>query len=1111
MKKKSKEERLTSFSNTNLLRKMKIVVFFIAIAVCHLSATNSYAQKTEISLRLNNVTLREAIRSIEKQTDFVFFYNNDKIDLDKRVSFNIEKGTISDILEQISDDYTYTVENKQILLMPANRQESKKVTGKVVDQDGEPIIGASVAEKGTTNGITTDIDGDFTLNIASDAVLRISYIGYITQEITIKNQQHVLVTLAEDTQALEEVVVIGYGTMQRKDLTGAVSSINTATLKERPVPSVGASLQGKLSGVMVQETGGDLSGRFQFSIRGTGSVTGSNDPLIVVDGIPLFNNDLSTINNKDIVSVDVLKDASATAIYGARASNGVVIITTERGKAGKPTVTFNMDIGFENIAKRYEVLTTDQQRQLFVEAFKNTNRNPAAYEDTTNPVWQIQTDWQKLGTQTGVRQTYNLSINGGSESNKYAVSGSYRRRLGIMKNTDLDEFSLRANNDISIGRRLKIATTLGGTYQDQNLLENDKWGTGAYQRLVSSHTYLPAYDENGDLFAVSTTADPYFGENSNPLIDQLMPTNKQRTTRIMGSVKADFDIIEGLTLSANAGADIASINGYQYLPVYEIGRYTRTQGSTTNSNRYTLNWVTDLTLQYSKKWKEHSLTLLAGASAQRHVLENTNTVGTGTIDNYLDQLSNQTSFSATGTSVTSGLLSTFFRLNYGYKDRYLLTGTVRRDGSSKFGADKRYGVFPSVSAAWRISEESFLKDVNVLNNLKLRVGYGVTGNQNIGDFAFLTRAGATPYVWGNTLVVGNSPVNMGNSQLQWESAKQFNVGVDVSLIRDRISLVIDYYNKKSEDLLIQIPVPYTASVTENPYVNLGSLRNRGFELNLTTRNLTGKFNWTTDFNISFNKNEVLDIGRNALGEPLTIPGANISLPNDYANLTMAGKPVGAFYMYEFIGIWQKDEAEEAALFGAVPGDPRFADLNNNKSLDTGDKKFVGSPLPKYFGGFTNTFSYGPFSLNVFFNFSGGNKLYNAMRNLNARAVPFNQQLAEVADFWTEDNPSNTVPRPSQGGNTTFLATRISTKYLEDAKYLRLKNLSFSYTLPKKILAAINSSSAVVSVNATNLVTFTNYKGLDPEALSTSSLLSGGIDYTPYPSTRFYSFSLQISF
>ncbi|MDR1381214.1 MAG: TonB-dependent receptor [Tannerella sp.] len=1091
---------------------MKLVVFFITVAFCHISAVNSYAQKTEITLKLDNVTLMEAIRSIEQQTEFVFLYSNDRIDLNRKVSFDIKKGTITDILEHISDGHAYIIENRQILLLPAAvRTPVKNIKGTVTDQDGEPVTGANVIEKGTTNGTITGIDGEFTLNVGANAVLQVSYIGYAMQEIAVDDRQNITVTLIENTEALEEIVVIGYGTVQKKDLTGAVSSVGIKTLRERPVPTVAASLQGKLGGVMIQETGGDLTGRFQFSIRGTGSVTGNNDPLIVVDGIPLFNNDLSTINSKDIVSMDILKDASASAIYGARASNGVVIITTARGQAGKPHVTFGMDMGFENIARRYEVLTTEQQRQLFVEAFKNTNRNPAVYENTANPVWQIQTDWQKLGMRTGIRQNYSLSINGGNESSKYAVSGSYVRRLGIMKNTDLDEFYLRANNDIAVGDRITVATSIGATYQHQNMLENDRWGTGAYQRLVSSHTYLPAYDERGELFAVSTNADPYFGENFNPLIEQLLPENKQESSRIMGSLKVGYDIIEGLTLTANAGADISSVNGYQYLPVYEIGRYSRTQGSATNSGRQSLNWVTDLTLQYRKSWENHTLTLLGGASAQQHVLTNTGATGTGTVDNFLNQLSNQTSFSATGASVTSGLLSTFFRVNYGYKDRYLVTGTIRRDGSSKFGADKRFGHFPSVSAAWRVTEESFLKEIKSLNNLKIRVGYGVTGNQDIGDFAFLTRAGATPYVWGNMVVVGNSPINMGNSGLQWESARQFNLGFDASFFRDRISFVMDYYDKKSEDLLIRIPVPYTASVSENPYVNLGSLQNKGFEFNLTSRNLTGKFSWTTEFNISFNKNKVLDIGKNALGEPLQIPGENISLPNDFVNLTIAGKPVGAFYMYEFTGIWQKDEAEEAAKFGAVPGDPRYADLNNSKSLDTEDKKFVGSPLPEYFGGLTNTFSYGPLSLNIFFNFAGGNKSYNAMRNLNARSVPFNQQLAEVAGFWTEDNPSNTVPRPSQGGNTTFLATRTSTRYLENAGYVRLKNLSVSYVLPQQFVSKIKGGNAVVSLNATNLMTFTGYKGLDPEALSTSSLLSGGIDYTPYPSTRFYSFSLQLSF
>lgn len=920
------------------------------------------------------------------------------------------------------------------------------------------------------------------------------------------------VRLIEDTQNLEEVVVVGYGTQRRKDLTGAVSSINVKDIQSRSVPSVAGSLQGKLSGVMIQETGGDLTGRFQFSVRGTGSVTGSNDPLLIVDGVPLFNNDLSTLNTKDVVSVDVLKDASASAIYGARASNGVVIITTKRGQTGKPVISFSMDLGFENIAKRYEVLTTDQQRRLFVEAFKNTNRNPAVYENVSDPVWQIQTDWQDLGTRTGIRQNYNLSVQGGSESNKYVVSGSFARRLGTMKNSDLNEFFLRANNDIAIGEKLKIATSISGAYQHQNKLNNDVWGTGAYQRLISSHTYLPAYDDNGDLFAVSTTADPYFGENSNPLIDQLMNVNKEKSARMIGNLKVDYNIIKDLTFTANFGTDLGFINGYKYLPVYKIGRYSRTEGSTTNSSKETINWVTEATLQYSKRLEKHSFSALIGVSAQQHILKNTETTGTGTIDNSLDQLSNQTNFTATGTSVTSALASAFVRLNYSFKDRYLFTGTLRRDGSSKFGPDKRYGLFPSISGAWRMSEESFLRDVNFLTNLKFRVGYGLTGNQNIGDFAYVTRAGASPYVWGNSMVVGNSSVNMGNPKLQWESAQQFNIGLDASFIKDRLSVVVDYYDKKSKDLLIQTPIPYIAAVTENPYVNLGSVQNRGVEIGINSHNIVSrKFSWSTNFNISFNKNKVLDIGKNALGEPLVIPGNNIPLTSDYANLTREGHPVGAFYMYQFDGIWQKNEVEEAAKFGSVPGDPKFVDKNNSKSLDTGDKDFVGSPLPTYYGGFTNTFSYGPFSLNIFFNFAGGNKIYHAMRNLNARAVPFNQQLAEVADFWTESNPSNTIPRPSQGGNTTFLATRVSTKYLEDGKYLRLKNVSLSYELPKSLLTKLKISNATVSVSGANLITFTKYTGLDPEALSTQNLLTGGIDYTPYPSTRFYSFSLQLSF
>lgn len=404
-----------------------------------------------------------------------------------------------------------------------------------------------------------------------------------------------------------------------------------------------------------------------------------------------------------------------------------------------------------------------------------------------------------------------------------------------------------------------------------------------------------------------------------------------------------------------------------------------------------------------------------------------------------------------------------------------------------------------------------MKGQNFINDLKLRTGYGLTGNQNIGDYAFITRAGAAPYVFGNGVVVGNAPQNIGNPNLQWESAKQFDAGVDLSFSNNRIQLTLDYYIKKSENLLINTPLPFTAGVPENPTVNIGSVQNRGFELDVSSRNLTGKLGWTTGFNLTFNENKVLDIGTNSIGDPLEIPGATLELPGEPANVTRAGQLVASYYMYRFDGIWQTADKDEAAKFGAVPGDPRYADLNGNGKFDVGDKEIAGIPNPKLFGGLSNNLTYGPLSLSVFFQYSMGNKLYNSMRNLNARSVPFNQQLAEIADFWTPENPSNTIPRPSQGGNTTYLATRVSTRFLENADYLRLKDVSLSYEFPASMIRNLKIYRARLSLQATNLLTFTKYQGLDPESSSRSELMSAGIDNTPYPLTRMYSASIQIGF
>tara|TARA_R110000796_G_scaffold85319_1_gene185196 strand:- start:17121 stop:20426 length:3306 start_codon:yes stop_codon:yes gene_type:complete len=1094
-----------------------------------MQANSSYAQRTKITLDLNNVTVERLIDEIESKTDFHFVYQIKEVDLNRVVSVKANKELVTKILERIFGNTrtTHNVVDKQIFLKEreakANtfKQEVQNspvklqqlVSGVITDSDGIPLAGANVVEKGTTNGVTADFDGNFSIEVANEsATLVISYIGYSTKEVPLNGQASVNIVLEESAAGLDEVVVVGYGVQKKSDITGAVSNISEEKLQSRPTANFSDALQGRSSGVQIRQSGGDLDGKFQIAIRGVGSVTGSNDPLIVVDGVPLVSASFSTINPKDIASIDILKDASATAIYGARAANGVVIITTKKGTVGKPQLTYSSDVSIEHISERYDVMSTEQQRLLFVEAFKNSNRSTAVYDDPNNPIWQVDNDWQDLGTRAGIRQIHNLNYSGGTENTQYSASASYQNRTGILLNTDIKTYSLRTNLSSQVNDWLKISTNITGSYQPQNYSDGDDWGSTGYRGFVYQHSYTPAYDENGELANIDTASAPYFGANTNPLVPLLLPTKELNTTRLLGNFQTNIRLMDGLFFNTNLGGDLVRIEGYTYNPIYSIGRMINTQGSVTVSNNSDTNWVADATLDYTKEFNKHDLKLLVGVSAQQFLLRRTSAFGTGTIDNSLNQLSNQTSFNSTGSNVKGGLASSFARLNYGFDDRYLLTATVRRDGSSRFGPDKRYGVFPSASLAWRVSQENFLKNSTTLNDLKFRVSYGLTGNQNIGNFEFITRAASTPYIFGNTVVVGNSASNIGNPSLQWEANKQLDIGVDFALFKSRISGTIDYYDKKSEDLLIQNPIPLTAGVPNPPIVNIGSVRNSGIEFAIFTRNLTGKFKWSTDFNISYNENEVLDIGSNSAGEPLEIPGQNIPLSNVPTNLTVAGRPVGAFNMYIFDGMWQLgEEAEAATWFNAVPGDPKYRDLNNNGLLDAGDRAFVGNPHPKFIGGMDNTFSYKNLSLSVFMNFATGNKLYNTARNLFSRGVPFVQNFAEAADFWTPDNPNATSPRPSQGGTTTTLATLASTRFLEDASFLRVKNVALTYDLPGKIFETSFISSAQFTLSATNLLTFTKYTGLDPEASSRESLLSAGIDYTPYPNTKQYNLGVKIGF
>jgi len=1100
------------------ISKLTNLIFFITILNAFGSKTD--LQNKTLNIGTDDIQIHAALSTIEGQENLFSLQNSKMKNVTQEENINTSNLNLyenPDNLLSQRDIKSFTEISQGLPLIKETdidrNFQQRQIKGKVVGPDNIPLPGVSVVLKGSTLGTLTDVNGDFSLSIPQDAkILSFSFVGMISQEIEIGNQSVFNITMEETAIGLDEVVVIGYGTIKRSDLTGSVASVSTEMLESRPVSTFEDALKGRTSGVQIRQTGGDLQGDFSIAIRGIGSVTGSNSPLIVVDGVPLFSSNFSMINPKSIASIDILKDASATAIYGARAANGVIIISTKTGQKGKTQLTFDADFGFEEITKKYDLLTTEQQRQLFVDAFKNSNRSTAVYDDPTNPVWQIDTDWQDLATRTAFRQSYNLGFSGGSEGTNYSGAASYLDREGTIKNTDYKIWSVRFNFNSAIKEWLKFSTNLQSSYQKENYISGlDAW-QGGFRRLSEVHSYTEPYDENGNLTAVNTTAAPYFGSNENPLIEILLPTRKNDAARILGNAKLDISLAKGLVLSGNLGADILAGNGYSYLPVYSIGAYNRPEGNASENSNKQINWVSDLTLTYEKLIGNHDIKLLTGLSAQQFILKTHSATGTGTIDNHLNQLSNQTNFNASGSDVTAGLVSSFLRLNYNYGNRYLATVTVRRDGSSKFGPENRYGIFPSGSLAWRISKENFLQSQNLIDDLKLRISYGLTGNQNIGDFAFITKAGNAPYVFGNSLQVGNAPLNMGNPKLKWEATVQFDVGLDITLFKGRINSFIDYYDKHSQDLLISQPVPLTAGVTSNPIVNVGSVRNSGVEFSLKTINLAGQFSWSTDFNISFNKNEVIDIGSNSIGEPLEIPGENINLSNMPINLTKAGHPVGAFYTYEYIGVWQLGEEEAAQKWSnAVPGDPRYADLNSNGLFDAGDKTWVGNPHPKYFGGIDNTFSYKRFTLSILTEFAGGYKVFNSARNLMARGVPFLQQFAEVADYWTPTNPGNTVPRPSQGGNTTTLVTIASSRWLEDADYLRIKNIKLSYDIPSRLLGEKIVQSAKLSLIGSNLITFTGYSGLDPEVSSRNSLLSAGIDHTPYPQVRHISMEIQVIF
>lgn len=974
------------------------------------------------------------------------------------------------------------------------------VTGLVTDDRGEGLPGVSITVKGSTRGTSTDNTGRFQIAVPGlEAVLVFSYIGYAKQELAVGNRQSLNVTLVPDEQNLNEVVVVGYGTQRKSDITGSLASVTAKEIRAVPVTGVGQALQGRAAGVFVTQGSNAPGGGVTVRVRGGNSINAGNEPLYVIDGFPVYNENGPNLNPNDIESMEILKDASATAIYGSRGANGVVLITTKRGRAGQSRVEFDMYEGVQQVRRQIPMLNATEYAQLVNEAQVNAGR-PAVFTNEQIAGFGAGTNWQNEIFRAAPMRNYQLTASGGTDKTRYAISGNYFKQDGVIINSSFDRGSLRFNFDHKLTDKISLGTNLNIVRSRTFAVPTDNDGgnsaTVVYGALNFSPTQ-PVTNPDGSLVVFNTPGRIQIGS---PVAQALGTSNRTVGTRLIGNVFVDYRILPGLAFRTSFGSDINyRKNSFYSSRLTASGAQLGGQGAIVNEQ--SSNWLNENTLTYTKTINRvHNLTLLGGYTMQGNRFETVRAVSQGFANDILtfDNLGGASTPLVPASSAALWQLNSYIgRANYDYAGRYLLTATVRADGSSRFGAGNKWAVFPSASVAWRISEESFLKNNSTINDLKIRLSYGLSGNQEIGQYQSLATLGTQNANFNNTVSIGVGPTRVANPDLRWETTAQTNVGIDVGLWSNRLTLTADVYEKKTTDLLLLVPLPFVSGYA-SALQNLGSIRNRGVELGINSTNTTGDFKWTTSFNIAANRNQVLNLG-NQQEFPSGESSGHLQLPN--SGLVRVGEQIGLFYGLKSNGIFQNQtELDASAQKTAKPGDIRYVDQDGNGVINQSDRVILGYAQPKFFGGLTNTFGYKGIELSVFMQGTSGNSIFNINRFEQESLTGVSNQSRVVLDRWTPTNPSNTVPRANAVGN----AYVISDRQIEDGSYLRLKNVNLSYTLPQTLTRKARLNNVKVYVSAQNLLTFTNYTGFDPEVNRFGqNTLSQGTDYGSYPGSRIF--------
>lgn len=967
------------------------------------------------------------------------------------------------------------------------------ISGSVKEYANDSLLpGVSVVIEGTTVGTVTDVQGHYTINASQGDVLIFSFIGFENEKRMVTSSSSIDVLLRASIISMDEVVVVGYGTMKKNDLTGAVSSVSSRDLSSVPVVDIGAALQGRASGMQVVNSGkpGD---NVTIKVRGLGTINDSN-PLIVIDGVPT-DLGLNSLNPNDIESVDVLKDASATAIYGARGANGVIMITTKRGKVGEGRFSFSGNYSVQEAIGMPSLLDASQYAQLNNEMMQNAGM-------AANPAWSNPqdlgkgTDWLGELIDLAPMQNYSLSYSGGSENSNYYVSGGVLDQEGVIRNTKFRRYTLQFNNDSQVKKWIK--------FSNQLTMSHDIKSQGDYN-IMSTMRALPTQSLHFDDGSWSGPEGPieWVGDVRNPIGITEKNSHETKGYNMLGNISAEISIFEGLKFKTLGGVDFKSWDRKSFTPAYGWKPVAVEVSSKYQSSDRSITYLWDNYFTYDHVFDRHRINAMAGISAQNNKYEFMN----GAVNTFLRDENNQLDNgniiqSLNGNTSEWALLSYMGRINYTYADKYLLTATVRRDGSSRFGKNNRWGVFPSFSGAWRISEEDWFPHSYIMNDLKLRAGYGVTGNQNIGNYEFAAIYDLGIYSFNNkpvsTLVANRMP----NPNIMWEEVEQINVGLDFTTLNQRLLFNVDGYIKNTNNMLVPMVVPISTgySDSEVPNINAGKMSNKGIELNIVSHNLRGAFEWTTSLNATFNKNEIVDLNSDSPMHQNSIENSNISIQSE-------GHPINSFYGFVVDGIFQSvDEVNSSALQivgGTAPGDIRFKDLNNDGVINDDDRTYIGNPNPWVFFSMNNRLTWKGFDFELFLQGNAGNDIYNANRmTLEGMKVSDNQSRA-VLNRWTPNNPSNSMPRAVYDDPNKN--TRGSNRYIENGSYLRVKNVSLGYTLPKDKLGRLDISEMRVYLSAQNLATITNYSGVDPE------VGINGIDYGIYPLTRSISIGLSLNF